>query len=287
LITHVRRVRRRPNFTIRAGALVDRVLHRSGSAYGVAYIDPSGALAEVRGATVALCAGAYGSAPILLRSGIGPPHELSRHGIAPALDLPVGEGLMEHAGIFFQASVAEWAARGGWPAMAVAARGDGWWAIPGIHDEERALASVGMYLGIPDPPRGRVTLASPDPTASPDIDHAYADVIHNALFESVWRDYRRLLATDSLSAIEARERRPEMPLDERLRRWLMTGAHPAGGCAIGAVVDPDLRVYGIENLMVADASIFPMHVTNNPNITCHMVGERAAAVLAGRRQLVA
>jgi choline dehydrogenase len=287
LITHVRRVRRRRNLTIRAVALVDRVLHRGGSAFGVAYVDPNGALVEVRGGTVALCAGAYGSAPILLRSGIGRPDELSRQGIVPALDLPVGEGLMEHAGIFFQASVAERAARGGWPAMAVAARGDGWWAIPGIHDEERALASIGMFLAVTDPPRGRIRLSSPDPTVAPDIDHAYGDVIRGGWFEGVWHDYRRMLATDALSAIEACERRPEMPLDERLQRWMTTGAHPAGGCAIGEVVDPDLRVYGMANLMVADASIFPLHVTNNPNITCHVVGERAAAVLAGHRALIA
>ena len=58
---------------------------------------------------------------------------------------------------------------------------------------------------------------------------------------------------------------------------LTTGFHPAGGCAIGQVVDPDLRVLGFEGLVVADASVFPRHVSNNTNLTCHMVGEYAAA----------
>jgi choline dehydrogenase-like flavoprotein len=63
------------------------------------------------------------------------------------------------------------------------------------------------------------------------------------------------------------------------RRALGTAAHPAGGCAIGQVVGPDLKVLGVQGLTVADASIFPRHVTNNPNFTCFMVGERAAALV--------
>ena len=54
---------------------------------------------------------------------------------------------------------------------------------------------------------------------------------------------------------------------------------PAGGCRIGEVVDADLRVKGVDGLRVADASVFPRHVSNNPNLTCHMVGERLAALM--------
>jgi len=53
-----------------------------------------------------------------------------------------------------------------------------------------------------------------------------------------------------------------------------------GTCAMGKVVDEDLRVYGLDGLVVADASVFPSHVTNNPNLTCFMVGERAAEKLS-------
>ena len=52
-----------------------------------------------------------------------------------------------------------------------------------------------------------------------------------------------------------------------------------GTCAIGSVVDEELRVHGVEGLLVADASVFPAHVTNNPNLTCIMVGERAAGLI--------
>jgi choline dehydrogenase len=66
-------------------------------------------------------------------------------------------------------------------------------------------------------------------------------------------------------------------LTAALRDRLATAFHPACTCAIGSVVDPQLRVLGIDGLRVADASVFPANVTNNPNLTCLAVGERVAA----------
>ena len=74
---------------------------------------------------------------------------------------------------------------------------------------------------------------------------------------------------------------------ERLRRGVLSGTHPVGGCGIGRVVGPELDLFGLERLTVADASVFPRHVSNNPNLTCHAVGERAAAILSGRRRTTA
>jgi choline dehydrogenase-like flavoprotein len=55
--------------------------------------------------------------------------------------------------------------------------------------------------------------------------------------------------------------------------------HPTSTCAIGAVVDPQLRVLGIEGLRVADASIMPTIVRGNTNAPCIMIGEKAAALI--------
>ena len=80
LVTYIRAARGRANFEIRDRAIVDRVLHDGRRATGVTYVDAGGRRADVHADRVVLAAGAYGSPPILLRSGIGPAQELSAHG---------------------------------------------------------------------------------------------------------------------------------------------------------------------------------------------------------------
>ena len=69
-------------------------------------------------------------------------------------------------------------------------------------------------------------------------------------------------------------------LSEYARTTAGTVYHPAGTCRIGekgdplAVVDPQLRVRGIDKLRVADASVFPSMIGVNPNMTVMMIGER-------------
>ena len=55
--------------------------------------------------------------------------------------------------------------------------------------------------------------------------------------------------------------------------------HPVGTCAIGSVVDPSGRVFGYENLVVADASIMPTIPTANTNLTTAAIAERIAKLL--------
>jgi choline dehydrogenase len=279
LVTYIRRARARPNLEIRAHALVDRVLLRNGRATGVTYLDAAGARHELQADRVVLCAGAYGSPSILLRSGVGPAGELRELGIAVHADLPVGRGVLEHPGIRVVLEVAAPQARGGWPGLAVASRGAGYWAIPGVLDQERGLAWLGFFLALVDGPDGSVRLHSLDPEAAPVIDHGYSALLESDAFDGVLEDLRRLLESDALRGAGAVDVDHGVPEGERLRRSIGTGTHPAGGCAIGRVVDPRLDVYGVSGLTVADASVFPRHVSNNPNLTCHMVGEQAAAFL--------
>jgi choline dehydrogenase len=82
---------------------------------------------------------------------------------------------------------------------------------------------------------------------------------------------------------------PDCQGDEGLlthaRRAGTTIFHPSGTCRMGsdprAVVDPELRVSGIEGLRVADASIMPTVVSGNTNAACIMIGEKAASLVRG------
>jgi choline dehydrogenase len=76
---------------------------------------------------------------------------------------------------------------------------------------------------------------------------------------------------------------PEEVLQDYLRRNAGSIYHPAGTCRMGtddnAVVDPRLRVRGVEGVRVADASIMPNVTSGNLNAPCMMIGEKAAALI--------
>ena len=66
-----------------------------------------------------------------------------------------------------------------------------------------------------------------------------------------------------------------------VRRAAHTVYHPTSTCAIGSVVDPELRVYGFEGLRVADASVMPTITRGNTNAATIMIGEKAADMIKG------
>jgi choline dehydrogenase len=282
-VTYVRDARPRPNFELRDYALVDRVLLDGDRVTGVVYADREGRSHEVQADRVVLAAGGYGSAPILLRSGIGPADDLRALGIEARVDLPVGCELMDHAATSFVMKLDPRCVRLGWPVWAAVVRGEGWWTLPVPLDQEVGIAALTMCLATTDGPEGgSIRLRSADPSDPPDITHGYEALLDRGAFDQAHEDWRGLLATPAFRAAGARDVREHLDPRASALRGLGTSAHPAGGCAIGRVVAPDLGVYGVDGLTVADASVFPRHVTNNPNFTCFMVGERAAALLRSR-----
>ncbi|MHB1537243.1 MAG: GMC family oxidoreductase [Solirubrobacteraceae bacterium] len=276
LVTYLRAARGRPGLEIRGECLVDRVLFDGTRAIGVRYVAADGQAHEVASELVVLSAGAYNTPAVLLRSGIGPERHLREMGIDVLLDAPVGERLLDHAAFFFELEAPDLAeARS--PAGAVFARdrANRWMAIPATADEVTGTCFLCFCLTGSEK-AGSVRLRSSDPSLAPLIFHEYD--LDGA--EDTLATLDALLETQPLrSGVRMRDR--GRPLAELIAERLGTSFHPAGTCPIGGVLDERLRVMGVSGLVVADASVFPVHVSNNPNLTCYMVGERAASLSVG------
>jgi choline dehydrogenase-like flavoprotein len=134
--------------------------------------------------------------------------------------------------------------------------------------------------------RGSVTLASADAAAPPVIDPGFlTDARDVATLRAGVRMMHRVVAAPPLSDYAGIDRHPvniddDAALDALIRSRADTVYHPVGTCRMGsdadAVVDPTLKLNGIDGLWVADASVMPRLVSGNTNAPSIMIGERAA-----------
>jgi choline dehydrogenase len=151
-----------------------------------------------------------------------------------------------------------------------------------------AINIVGLY----PKSRGRVELASADPLAAPLVDPrllSHADDVATLL--RGFKLGRQISRAPSFARYSAHEVQPgtaaqdDPALIDYIRRAASTVHHPCGSCRMGsdgdAVVDPQLRVHGIEGLRVADASVFPSVVGGNTNAAIVMIAEKAADMIRG------
>jgi choline dehydrogenase-like flavoprotein len=142
--------------------------------------------------------------------------------------------------------------------------------------------------------RGSVGLASADPRAAPRIDPAFladdsdADLLLHGVKMMLEILQQPALAPFRGANVFGEEGIPDDALMGLIRRRADTVYHPVGTCRMGtdelAVVDPLLRVRGIDRLRVADASIMPTLIGGNTNAPAIMIGEKAAALIAGQRR---
>ena len=138
--------------------------------------------------------------------------------------------------------------------------------------------------------RGRVALRSSDPVDAPRLLHNYLTdthdvVVMNAGFR-IAREINSQSAFDDFRGDEV-DPGPDITTEDAVsaynRRTLGSHYHPAGSCRMGidddAVVDPQLRVRGIDGLRVVDASIMPTLTSGNTNAPTIMIGEKAAEMI--------
>ena len=141
--------------------------------------------------------------------------------------------------------------------------------------------------------RGTIRIKSPDPAAYPAIVANYlSDPLDEEVAVAELRWARRIAATAPLSAYIDHETNPgaDVQTDAQLLAWARergsTLYHPVGTCAMGhgtrAVVDPQLRVRGVEGLRVVDASIMPRLISGNTNAPTIMIAEKASDMIRGK-----
>ena len=287
-------VRRRPNLTIRGDVTIDRVLFDAATATGAVAADGT----VYRGREVILSGGSYGSAAILLRSGVGPADELTTLGIPVVADLPVGRQLRDHP--FFYIAYAQdpgYIQPGPatsamlWTASSEATSGEldlhiGAVRLPQVLFSPTGGAIVLSTSVVRPESSGTLRLASRDPEAAPLIDNN---------FLSTGRDARRMLEGVELSRSIARdpgfasflagELIPGDAVDydtlaEFISGNLATHGHPTSTVPMGgptdpwAVVDSVGAVNGLSGLRVVDASIIPEIPSAPTNLTVIMLAER-------------
>jgi len=155
-----------------------------------------------------------------------------------------------------------------------------------------AISIVGLY----PKSRGHIRLASADPLAAPVIDaNLLGDPADIGPLVRGLQLARRIVAAQSFNKYKAVEVQPgpsvqtEEGFMDYIRRASSTVHHPCGTCRMGsddnAVVDPQLRVRGIDGLRIADASVFPSIVGGNTNAPVVMIAERAVDFILGKPAL--
>jgi choline dehydrogenase len=136
--------------------------------------------------------------------------------------------------------------------------------------------------------RGSVKIASADPTAKPWICHNYYSAVADLdvaiaglrVGLEISRDPALRLYTETV--ISAPSAESEAGLRDYVRRQTQTLYHPAGTCAMGLVVDAELRVLGFDALRVVDASVMPTVIRGNTNAPTIAIAEKAADMILGR-----
>lgn len=305
------RAMHQPNLTVLTGALVTRVLLDGTSATGVeVLLDGKPRQIRARCETI-LSLGAIQTPKVLMQSGIGPQEELSAHGIRTACDLPgVGRNHQDHLafGCTWAYLKPESIGGGGCEATLY------WRSDPRLQQpdilqcqlefpvpapEEAGIETPPhgwtMFAGLAQPKsRGRLRLSGPeadDPiliepnalSAPEDLETALAavelcrDIGNHEAFAPV---VRQEVAPGS---------RNRKAMVDFIRKSAVTYWHQSCTARMGrdemSVVDHQLKVYGIDNLRIADASIMPRITTGNTMAPCVVIGERAADMILQRHDL--
>ena len=326
-------VLQRPNLRLYADSLVEAIVIAGQRATGVVLQHRGERLQLHAGSEVIICAGAINTPQLLMLSGLGAATELEAHGIRVRHELPgVGCNLHDHPSVSISvldqsaqsyalhrksalravfAPIRYLFSRRGMLASNAAEAGG---FIRSSTDSDRPdlqfTFMVGMKVSARSLPRehgfvchvnvqrpysrGRIRLASADPSARPILEPGFLEDRRDIeLLIKGLRTGRDILARAPIARAAGIELGPgeacqdDQALEAFIRSNSGTTYHPVGTCRMGpsgdamAVVDPRLRVVGLEGLRIADASVMPQIVSGNTAAASMMIGERAAEFILG------
>src|SRR5882757_4273488 len=302
----------RPNLTVLTGALVTRVTFDHTRATGVEFSHDGQIHRVGAGSEVVLALGAIHTPKVLMQSGIGEQAELQRHGIPVVQHLPgVGQNLQDHP-LF----ACVWQYQ-----QPLAPRNNGaeatffWKSDPGLDTPDLQIgqgefpmstAETAARFNVPEfgwtlacgvvrpKSRGHICLTGPDPTDPVQIQAnmlSHPDDLKAAI--AAVQLCREIGNSAALRPFTKREAMPGnlkgAELEEFIRDAAATFWHQSGTARMGqdalAVVDGELKVYGISHLRIADGSIMPRVTTGNTMAPCVIIGERAAEILQAQHTL--
>jgi choline dehydrogenase len=314
----------RGNVDVMTDARAYRVLFEGDRAVGVE-VARGGALEEIRAEReVILAAGTYHTPQLLMLSGVGPTEALAPLGIETRHELPVGENLQDHLMLNFVVltdkgslisqvtpeAFALYEAEGRGPCTSNGGEGGAFVRTregldaPDVQFHIGCLLLHEEFLGVPfddaytfgpvvvkPTSRGQVTLRSPVPHARPRILHNYLQTDEDR--RSMIAGARLGLEINAAPALKEWRRADflvpesdsEADIMDFVQRRAHTVYHPVGTCAMGAVVDAELRVLGLEGLRVVDASVMPTIPRGNTNAPTIMVAEKASDLIRGLEPL--
>jgi choline dehydrogenase-like flavoprotein len=301
-------VREDPNLRIATRARVRRLLFDGGRCTGVELQRDGRVERERAGAGVILSAGTIVSPQLLMLSGIGPADELRAHGLDVLVDLPgVGRNLHDH---LLSPTIHAAEREIGPPAAGLPhLQTHFWWrSRPGLPapDTQPLAFSVPLYepwmkgppnaftilAGLVRPAsRGSIRLGGPAPEDPLLIDPAALSEPEDlTALEASLEQVRELAAAAPLAEWGVRELYPGAAVRsaggvrDYIRRTAISYHHQVGTCRMGidpgAVVDPRLRLRGIDGLWVADASVMPAVTSGNTHAPSMLIGERVAEFVA-------
>lgn len=263
----------RPNLTVLAQTRAVRLRFNRTVASGVDAVGPGGAT-TIMADRIVLCAGAIATAQLLMLSGIGDEAMLRASGVPVLMSLPVGMSCSDHPEWVLPTN---WTVAAGRPVLEV---------VLNTADDVEIRPYTGGFVamtgdgaaGHPDWPhigvalmrpraRGRIALLSADPGVPPRIEHRYDSEPEDVAALQRGAELARELASAATYVGDP--------------AWA-TSQHLCASAPMGvdgdprAVVDPQCRVRGIDNLWVIDGSILPTVTSRGPHASIVMLGHRAA-----------